>query len=457
MKSQKRPDAGLYGILYPLLPTAIAGAFSLCSSLQAQVATNPRGFVNHGRALSQPAKGWVGLDILPGGRMLTFDGKQVVALDPQTGKVVATYATLPTAVFGSDLRISPSGRFFWFCESSTGAVYRYEFATSKLSPITSLAGNLSIAFSPLDGDDFAYISADPGFLANSRVYRVDGRTGGQDLIAAAAGYAGPVIFDKQGSLYMAPASTKIPSKGLGKVLRWSAAQVRSAIGATSLLESNATLWASGFDSAFDMEFDHEGTLYVSDVSFGASHLFEIPRSGGKTYAREILKPTGQGVTYLRFHDHALPFERFGASGPAFYVLSTDYATNHALWKLEPERPQLTWQKLSGGQIGYTISGAQPLSWVMWLHGDGLPTEMAFPLGNAGLLFPQIGVAVHKPFILLHSKTDAGGKAMFQLALPQGQGLRFTSQALVGPIPALPGGTAPSIWVSSNPALVQQGP
>ena len=457
MKSQKRPDAGLYGILYPLLPTALAGAVSLCSSMQAQVATSPRGFVNHGHALSQPAKGWVGLDILPGGRLLTFDGKQVVALDAQTGKIVTTFATLTTAVFGSDLRISPSGKFFWLCESSTGAVYRYEFATKKLSPITTLAGNLSIAFSPKDGDDYAYISADPGFLANSRVYRVDAKSASQDLIAAAAGYAGPVVFDSKGSLYMAPASTKIGSKGLGKVLRWSATQVRSAIGPTSLVEANATLWASGFDSAYDMEFDHEGTLYVSDVSFGASHLFEIPRSGGKTYAREILKPKGQGVTYLRFDDHALPFERYGAAGPAFYVLSTDYATNHALWKLEPDRPRLAWQKLSGGQIGYTLTGAEPLSWVIWLHGEGLPTETAFPLGHAGLLFPQIGVALHKPFILLHSMTDKTGQALFQLALPQAQGLRFTTQALIGPIPALPGGTAPSIWASSNPTLVQQGP
>jgi len=406
--------------------------------------------------LAQPTKGWVGLDILPSGGLLTFDGQSLVSLDATTGKVLSTFHKLGKGVFGSDLGISRSGKHFWFCESSTGGVYRYEFATKTLKLITRLSGNFSIAFSPKDGDDFAYVSGDPGFRAVSRVYRIDAKTGSQDLIAAGAGYAGPVVFDPMGNLYMAPASTKIGTKGLGKILKWTAAQVTSAMGTTSLLEIQATVHASGFDSAYDMEFDGEGTLYVSDVSFGASHLFEIPIGGGKSQAREILKSANQGVTSLRFRAHALPFERFGSAGAAFYVLSTDYSKLHGLWKLEPKRPQLTYKALSGGQIGFTLTGAEPSAWVIWLLGEGVKTETSLPLGHAGLFFPQIGVAVHKPFILLSSKADTKGQALFQLVLPKGKGFQFTSQALMGPIQALQGGTSASVWASSNPILVKQG-
>ena len=465
MKSQKTPDAGLYGIhralpgtllAAPLLPMLLS-ALTLATPLAAQTSVTPRGFLGQGHRLTQPTKGWVGLDLLPGGQLLTFDGQNLVALDGRTGKVSTTFATLGKAVFGSDVRISPSGKHAWLCESSTGAVYRYAFASKKLQRVTSLGGNFSIAFSPKDSEDFAYIVGDPGFKTLARVYRVDSRTGAQDLIAEASGFAGPLLFDSQGDLYMAPAPKKFGAKGQGRILRWSAAQVKSAIGKSSLLEKQAKVFASGFDNAYDMEFDSEGTLYVTDVSFGASQLFEIPIGGGKTQAKGVLKVAGQGVTSLRFERKALPFERYGTPGSTLHVLSTDFSKNHALWTLSPRRPALTYKTLSGGQIGFTLTGGEPSAWALWLIGEGLKQETAFPLGYGGLLFPQIGInVVTRPFVILNGKTDKSGQALFQLVLPGSKGLRFTTQVLMGPIPALPGGTGASAWASSNPTLVKQG-
>ncbi len=448
--------AGQRSITYALLGSLFLGASLLAPDVSAQSATTPRGFHSRGQALAQPVKGWVGLDLLPGGKLLSFDGQNLVALDAKTGKVTQTYATLSKGVFGSDVRLSPTGKHAWFCESSAGGVYRYEFASKKLRLVTTLGGNFSIAFSPKDTGDFVYVVGDPGFKALARIYRIDARTGAQDLIAQAVGFAGPLLFDAKGDLYMAPAPKKFGVKGQGKILRWTASQVKSGIGSSALSETQAKVYASGFDNAYDMEFDQEGTLYVTDVSFGASHLFEIPIGGGKSRASKILKVTKQGVTNLRFRKGSLPFERYGTEGSTFFVLSTDFAKNHGLWVLSPKRPILSYKPLSGGQIGFTLTGGVPSSWAIWLLGEGLKTETAFALGHAGLLYPQIGVAIHKPFIFLNSKVDPNGNALFQLVLPKGKGLRFTTQALIGPVRVLPGGTAASTWASSNPVLVKQG-
>jgi len=436
---------------------AVAATLTLSPTPAAQGApTTVPGFAARaGVDLPASAKGWIGLDRLPSGDLVSFDGQALVTLDAGTGAVKAKLVSLPSAVFGSSVRVGPTGEVVFFSESSTGAIYRFDLARKQLTKLTTITGNFALAFHPWEGERFLYVSARPGFTGTAKVFRVDTRTAASDLIAEAVGFAGPIVFDSHGDLYFAPAPLQFGKKGKAKILRFAAADVLSAIGPGHLAESRATLYSNKLDNVFDLAFDSEHTLYATDSTFGTTSLLEIRPGAGA--ANNVL--TDLTTTFLAFAGGKPPFERFGRAGATLYILSTDFGQHTRVVALSPKRPRTDQTPSNplpkGTKVSYRTTGCPSNAFAISLIGAGLvPERPILPLGAGGLAFPSFGVVLTAPFLLLPAKTDASGQVTLTLATPSTIAMTWTAQVLAGPVQGLPGGAQPSPWVTSNPVRTE---
>ncbi len=440
----------------------VAGLFAtgalIDEGLSAQLQVVP-GYVAKSVTLPKPTKGWSGFSVLPGGGLVAFEGKSLVLLDPSTGKVMKTFASLATSAWGSAVLVGPSGKNIYFGESSTGGIYAYSLAKKVLRKASTIAFNFAFAFNPLEGERFLYVSAKPRSGALTDVIRLDLVTGFQDRIVEAKGFSGPLAFDEVGNLYFAPAPSKFGAKAAGRLLRYTAKQVLSAIGPRTLTEKEGVLFAKSFDNSLSMIRDGEGTFYLADASSKTSNLFEIGRAGGGAGARDVLKPTGLTVSGLAFAKGGQPFERFGRKGSKLFIHLTNFFSKYELVTLEPLRPSLSVSPSTtpapDAKLQYVVQGAKGPKLAIWLLGTEYAPERAFaPLGVRGLKFPSFGISLFRPFLTVVGGVDAGGKAVLRLKAPSTRGILWTTQVLLGQVQGLPGGELPSPWVTSNPVTVR---
>jgi hypothetical protein len=443
-----------------LRPRCVLGlAFATCLTLSAtaQTPSTPSGFRASAVSLPKPAKGWSGLDLLPGGGIVSFDGQRIVEIAPGTGQIRQTLHTLSAPVFAADLTVGPSQQRLFYCESSHGGVHMLELGNLQSRQITTLGGCYELGFHPQEGERYLYVSALPGFTGDAKIFRVDIWSGQAKVVAQAPGYSGPFRFDAQGGLYFAPAPTSFGKPKLAKILYWDATQVRSAIQGAALDPSSARVFAEELDSVYDFVVDGEGTVYGADASFGYSSLFELRAAGGKGAHAGLVVSSGMTFSQLLFVPARTPFERFGAGG-SILALSSDYSGRDELVTLSPARPQLSALPSStppaNSQLSLQLQGAPVSKPLLWLIGSGLVPERALlPLGVRGLLFPQLAIVPTAPLLWAPGRSDAQGRATLLLSMPNASGLRFTVQALCGPVDPLPGGEAASPWVTSTPAQI----
>ena len=434
-----------------------AGAW-MGERLGAQAQTVP-GFSAKSVTLPKPTKGWAGFAVLPDGRLVAFEGKSLVQLDPTTGKVVKTLASLTSPAWGSAVLVGPSGKFVYFGESSTGGIYVYSLAQKSLRKASTIGFNYAFAFNPLEGERFLYVSAKPRSGALTDVIRLDLATGLQDRIVEVKGFSGPLGFDEKGNLYLAPAPSKFGAKAAGRFLRYTPLQVLSAIGPRTLTEKEAVLFAKGYDNALSMVRDGQGTFYLADASSKTSNLFEIGRAGGSSGARNVYKPNGLTVSSLAFAKGGQPFERFGREGSKLYIHLTNFFSKYELVTLEPLRPRLVVSPSTtpapDTKLQYRVQGATGAKVAVWLLGTGYSPERTYaPLGVRGLRFPSFGISLFQPFLTVLGGVDAAGKTSLNLKAPSQKGVLWTTQVLLGPVKGLPGGEQPSPWVTSNPLTVR---
>jgi hypothetical protein len=446
----QRHHARVRACAFSFLPLVLSAA-----SAAAQV-TTVAGFAAEARSLPAPANGWSGLDVLPDGSPVTFDGQRLVELDPATGAIRRTLASI-TPAFATDVAVGPTGGTVFFGESSSGAIHVHELATSRTRQVTTLGGNFSFTFHPDEGERFLWVTAQPGFTGPAKVFRVDTVSGSTDLIAEATGFAGPLLIDPQGNLYFAP-GTSFTVPGQGRILRWSRAQVLSAIGPGSLTETSAQVFARGFDNAIDLARDAEGTFYVADARPMTGSLLEIGKDGG-SFARGVLVHATQSLTALCFGPGPRPFERFGSAGSRLLLLASDFGGGDSLLLLTPRRPDLTVTPtatpLPDQPLRYDASLLPAGTSAVWLLGAGLvPEKPLLPLGADGLRFPDLGIVPSEPFVLLVTAIDGTGRAALSVRAPAMSGFAWTTQILAGPVAALPGGTKASPWVSTRPLTVR---
>ena len=435
----------------PLLATCLL-AVGHPATLSAQQ-TVP-GFAAHGFTLPKAKKFWSALVMLHG-EIIAFDGKDLLRFDADTGRRLGILASLPSAVFGSDLVLGPSGKRLYVGESSNGSLRVYDLVHKTWRQFATLGGNYSMAFHPHEGERFLYVSALPGFKGNAKVFRVDTLSGQTKLIAEAPGFSGPIAFDRHGALYFSPSP-----KGAQKasILRWSRAQVLTASSGPSLSEKQAQVVASGFNNASDLAFDSEGTLYASDSKFGKpSSLIEI--RGGKQFASNVLRDAGQSYTALIFVGDGKPFERFGNGHASLWTLNGNFSSGtNKIQRLSLARPQLdvsNSKPRAQERLIYSAKGLPAGSLAIFLLGSGLIPEAPIgPFGHAGLLFPDFAIIPTAPLIAVIRKANARGEASLSGRTPAASGAQWTTQVLAGPVPPLPGGAASSPWVTSSAQVVR---
>jgi hypothetical protein len=84
----------------------------------------------------------------------------------------------------------------------------------------------------------------------------------------------------------------------------------------------------------------------------------------------------------------------------------------------------------------------------------VPEKAVLPLGADGLRFPDFGVVLSNPLVMLVTTIDGAGKAALAVRAPAASGFPWATQVLAGPVVALPGGTKASPWVTTRPVGVR---
>ncbi len=438
------------------VPFALTAAVAVPgATLGAQLRVAP-GLTARTITLPRPARGWANLDLLPSGDLVGFEGSKLVILDAKTGAEKTVLARIPP-VFGTDVRVGPTGTTVFFGESTLGGIFAYDLTNKATRKIATVSGSFDFRFHPREGERFLWMTADPGFRGVCRVLRLDTATGALDKIIAVPGFAGPFVIDPSGNLYLAPAPRNLQKKR--RILRWTAAQVRSAIGPRELSEKDATVFATGIDSALDMTLDEDGVVYVADVTKGTSSLLELGVAGGSRFARNVVRDASLFVTHVFRHSGAHPFERYGRPGTSLVVHLTNFKSIDQVAFVTPERPVLTVAPTktprAGTSIQYLARRLPPSVAALWLFGAGLqPERPLFAIGARGQRFPDFGIVLSAPFLAVAGQSNSTGISLRKVRTPNVAGIRWTTQVVAGPVPALPGGAAPPPLVTSAPLVVQ---
>ncbi|MHB9037507.1 MAG: hypothetical protein ACYC64_12645 [Armatimonadota bacterium] len=230
---------------------AIIAAIVLLMSLgaNASVLTAP-GYSVTDVAINMPAFAFLGgFDILPNGNYVVNDGHSIreVKTDGTDGQVFYSYAA---PVYGSFVRVN--NNTLYFGDSSTGS--------SKIMSSSLSGGSASVLATLTNNFDMDFFNGDAFVTAGDSVYMLDSN-GGLDAIATVDGYSGPLAFDAQGSLYYAPSNYPNPAT----VLKWSSAEVASAVGAGVLGIPDADVVTS-VGGAYGFAFDGQGQLLITNNS-----------------------------------------------------------------------------------------------------------------------------------------------------------------------------------------------
>lgn len=353
----------------------LAGA-AAAPTARAAVAPAP-GFAAAAHALGGGSSFIGGLAWLPNGHLALFDGGAVVELDPATGATLATLYTPATFVFGSFLALEPGGAALVFGESSFGTITRIPLGGGAPALLATLAFHFDAAFGP---DGGCYVAASPS-LSDNDVYRVDLASGGADLIARIPGPSGPLAFDAAGDLYLGESSFSFPAPvGMQRIYRFAAAAVLGAVGPTHLGVAQASVFAAGQSAPFDLAFDEEGDLLVSDVVDGELREYGPTGLPKGVIAAEV---AGAAPTFIAFRGNgATSPAAFGAfqrdDGGELACISSDFATFDDLALVRPRRAALAVAPASPVPVGpFTLE---------LTHGP--PSGLAFLFASAGVLVPE---------------------------------------------------------------------
>jgi len=403
-------------ILVPLLASALAA--------QPQAT----GYRSQLRALPDGASSMLALDRRD---VVYFTGTRLVLDD---GSATRDLLTLDGAAFGSfTIRVDTDTLLFGATTlNGTDGVW--------LVPLRGAARRL--ASIPLNYDAVAWrpglvlVSAKTGGFgaADNDIIAVDLQSGALDPIAAVSGASGPLAVDAEHNLYYATSSAAFPAPpGEVDVVRFSAAQVASAIGPGELTLADACVLHSGLDAAGRLAFDDDGDLLAAVLFFFADgsvarEVVELSDIGGARPRLGRLLDLGttpfapEHVQFVAADRSAgAVFEPFQPDGGALLVQETDYLSGATrLRAIAAARPATT--VVPEGVIGrgpFTIatSGGPPLGAGLLVVGPGhLRRERVLTIaGFEQPLFwmPMLGLALPVAF-------DGSGRAertLFNPGLP----------------------------------------
>ncbi|MBL8901147.1 MAG: hypothetical protein JNM84_26205 [Planctomycetes bacterium] len=401
------------------LPSRIPHARGLCclaitvatlaplSSAQIQVSY---GFGSQRYAVATAGTFPGGFAVAPNGNLVLFDGAAIVERDRRGGFVRTVYSAAPT--FGSFLRFSPDGTKLYFGESGAGNLLELAWPSGSARNLSNIDFNYDIAF---DAQGVPYVSANPGF-AGQVIFRVDPVTGALDRIAALPGASGPIVFGAGDALYaMIVPGTFPPPPGAFSVVRYSAAQIQSAIGAGELGAAQATAVLTGLNGGSNLAIDGEARLLLTT----GNALLAFADGG----APETLVSAGPN-DYLggfAFEFGTSPFFRplGDPSGGTAILTSTDFASTYDAVEITPSRARFgisAPNPVPPGPLSILLAGARPHApLILWIAQQRLAPELPIFTPRPFLL----GCDPTTLLVALPAQANNVGDVFFQFQVPAG--------------------------------------
>lgn len=284
-----------------------------------------------------------GVDLLPNGHAVLFDGDALVEVDVDSQTIVGVLFQPSVPVFGSFVRVAPDGGSVVFGESSQHHIWQVPLTGGVPQVVATVEFNYAATF--LDAGRLLISHAQPGWQ-NTDIVALDLHSGAIDGIATVPGASGPLAFDRFGTLHYGvnPAVYPAPPAS-GSVISWTAAQIAGAIGPAVLGEVDAASVLVGLSAVSDLAFDEEGDLIVSD-SIAATVVEYDVESG---FAQGVIAVENVGSSYVT----SLAFVGNGAGAPAQFqpfqpedggtllVVATDFISYARVHTVKPRRVPLT--------------------------------------------------------------------------------------------------------------------
>lgn len=404
------------------------------------------GYVANVRALPNGAGATCILDAT---RTVYFTGTKLVLDD---GIAPRDLLTLPAFAFAS-FTIAVTPNTLLFGENSTGGLWLVPL-NAPPRQLTTLAYNYdAVAWQP----GLALVSAKTGGLASTttEVWAVDLTNGATDLVIELAGASGPLVLDAVGDLLYASASTVFPPPPGGcSILRFAQSKLVGALGPTKLGLADASVVATGLDSAGDLALDRDRDLFVLD--WWNSRLLEIddvdaPRPRTKLlcdFATAANSPAalqmlpGRPATLAVFE----PFQPEGAG--ALVVQESSFTTGaSALRTIVPTRPQLLVSvpnPIPPGPVTLEVRGGPAHATALLVLGaSGPTTERAIALvGTEQPILWGTALVLGQELATFPLVLDATGSARVPFVNPGGPALAIGAQVAFVDLPALLFGSTP---------------
>lgn len=269
-----------------------------------------------------------GLDFLPNGDIVGFDGTQLILFDANDDNIPAApeiLYTLGYTSFGSFVKVSPSGEFVLFGETSQNKIYKYSFSTQEAMEMMTLANNYDLAF--ID-EQSAILSACPVFAPTekNKIYYWNFADNELRIIAQIPGPSGAIALDDARNLYYIKSTFDFPAPpGSHKLLKFSNTDLERLISHKEkpvLQETDAQLIAH-LDSGFNLALNSFGDIFVSDFN-GVIHKIS-PLNGRAEHFADV----GNGfamLTVMGFYKTNEFFSPFKESKSKLAFVYDDFST-----------------------------------------------------------------------------------------------------------------------------------
>jgi len=374
---------------------------------------------------------------LSDGDFVTFDG-QLVQRWNGDGSLDTTLASFPSFVFASFIQATPTedavviGDSGGFSPTPAGDVRIVWLDGSGSGLLATIPYNFDGEFLP--NGDLLVTAAPNGFAAGNDFFRVNLANLTSTLVGHVDGPSGPIAISRTGDVFYGTQQDPSAPPTPQSILRWSAALLANG---TFLDNTNATLYAGGFEPSSALEFEPgRERLHMSENNYGSAiHRIRRVRPLGQT--SPVLLTADSWISTLRF-------ERLGdgtfdayqpSDGLRLAYTTTDFFSFDDLVHFAPARPELA---LSGaglagaGPVVFSLSGGVPNGSALLTYcpqTSVFPQETSYALPLFLLRTPfALPAIVRMPFLV---PTDANGAASLTLWNPGGLQGQYGWQFLVG--------------------------
>lgn len=392
----------------------------LSTTLAAQIV--PPGY---GETIQNLPAGVGNVLLVPQG-LIWFNGTTLV-LDDGTSQ--RTLLSFPSSVFGS-FTIDVGGNAVLFGESSGGGVWWVP--VSPQGQPRKLADVLFNYDACAWTSTHALISAKTGGFTtpDNDILAIDLTTGAIDVVAVLPGASGPVVLDRAGGLIYGTASLQFPTPpGSTDILRFTAAQLASAIGPHVLTLQDAAVLHRGLDAAGALMIDDDDDLFVVDWMNQTVVELDDIRSG-PSQRRTFLSYPAQGpsATSLQFVPTGgispESFEPYQPrTGGEMLVFESTFNGPRQLRRIQPQRSNLAVAPASpvpAGPFMLTLERAPPGAAFTFAIVPGGPHPLEFVVRVPGFEQPVLwNAALFVPPMITFSGVLDGQGRMAQSGLNPG--------------------------------------